>query len=883
MRYLTIGILAHVDAGKTTLSESLLFNSGAIRKAGRVDHKDAFLDTDDIEKERGITIFSKQAVIDYKDLKLILMDTPGHVDFSAETERTLSILDSVILVISSTDRVTGHTRFLYELLRKHEIPVFVFFNKMDMEGSDREALLKDIRTELKTGSFIDFSAPTDDPAFTEELALSDEALLEAYDRGTAVFEDDLIRRAISSCRVVPCYFGSALKNEGVRELMDGLSRFLPQKSYPEESSMRVYKISTDEKGVRLTFAKITGGKYEIKDTVEKYGEKIEGIRLYSGRIYENISTASAGMCVAFTGLDKSAIGDDTLKESPEPAENSFEPVLQYKVISKKGTDPAVLLSKLKKLEEEEPSLNVTWEEEKRELLVRLMGQVQLEVIGRILKDRFDEPVDFAKGSIVYRETVSDKVEGMGHFEPLRHYAEVHLILEPGESGSGIVIDNICDSDLLSKNWQNLILTHLAEKRFRGKLTGSEITDIKITLASGKAHLKHTEGGDFRQAVYRAVRNGIMKAEAVLLEPWYSFRLSVPEYAVGRAMTDLGVMCADFSLAENRGSKGSVIEGIIPASEAVNYSDELRKYTKGEGLLELGACTYKPCHNTEEVVSGIGYDPERDIRNTADSVFCEHGAGVVVPWYEADQRMHLPPVLTDKTRKPVSEIKRGGSFEAKALSIDEIDEIIERTFYSNRKKGSKPVRTSKQMIMSRNLKDEADVKKGESSARNERYQKKASKKERPEYILVDGYNVIYAWEELKLLAGLNVDSARDKLLDIMKNYGGLIDSRIIVVFDAYRVKGHGTEFSDLDNIHVVYTGEAKTADSYIERFAHEHAGKSDVTVVTSDHTEQVIVLGKGCRIVSSRDFKELVTEKISSVTREFTGLAKGSINSGFEGV
>ena len=877
MRYLTLGILAHVDAGKTTLSESMLFNSGAIRNAGRVDHKDAFLDTYDIEKERGITVFSKQAVLDYGGIRMVLVDTPGHADFTSETERTFAILDAAVLVISSLDGVTGHTRFLFERLKRFNIPTFIFFNKMDMAGSDRGKLLDDIRHKLN-GSFVDMSSRFDDPAFLEEIALTDEGLMEKYLEGLLVISNETMSQIVSDCRAFPCYFGSALKNEGVRELMEGLSVCLTEKKYPESKSMRIFKIASDDKNNRLTFAKITGGSYEVKETVPEYDEKIEQIRIYSGKSYETVKTAESGMIVAFAGLSKSLAGDHPGEDREIPASAS-QPVLKYKVISKKHTDPVVLLGKLRKLEEEDPSLNVTWEEEKKEILIRLMGQVQLEVISRLMIDRFDEPVDFDTGSIVYKETITDRVEGMGHFEPLRHYAEVHLILEPAEEGSGIIIDNVCDSDQLSKNWQNLILTHLSERKFKGKLTGSELTDVKITLAAGKAHLKHTEGGDFRQATYRAVRNGTMKSGAVLLEPWYSFSLSVPEYAVGRAMTELGTKGASFELSETMENGLSVIKGIIPASEAVNYADEVRKYTKGEGVLELEFSGYKPCHNTDEITEKYGYDPERDLRNTGDSVFCEHGAGVVIPWYEADERMHLPPVLSTGNKTEESNIRRGGSFDKRALSIDEIDSIIERTYYSNRKKGSGSFRNTRSMIYESTLGDTADVVKGESSPRNDRYKKRDNGlKKKPEYTLIDGYNVIFAWEELKALGQLNIDSARDSLLDIMCNYRGLIDSEIIVVFDAYRVKGHGTEFLDFNNIHVVYTKEAQTADSYIERFAHENADHYDVTVVTSDSTEQVIVLGKGCRVHRSDEFRNRVIGVISDAARDFSGREKASVNS-----
>ena len=877
LKYLTLGILAHVDAGKTTLSESLLFESGMIHKAGRVDHKDAFLDTHDIEKERGITVFSKQAVIDYGDMRITLVDTPGHTDFKAETERALMVLDGAILVISSLDGVTGHTAALYNLLKKYGLPVFVFFNKMDIEGSDKSALMEDIRAKL-SGSFADLSGGISDPEIQEELALCDEGLMERYLEGKELITGKEAAALVKKGALNPCYFGSALRLEGVRELMEGVKEYLPERKYSVEPSFKVYKIATDEKNTRLTFAKITGGSYEVKSVVPEYGEKIEEIRIYSGKGYENIKEARAGMLVAFTGLKSSKTADAVGGGYDEVRHTISEPVLRYKVISKDGTDPNLLLSRLRKLEEEDPALHISWEEEKREIQICLMGQVQLEIVQRLMLERFGEHIDFMQGSILYKETIADTVEGAGHFEPLRHYAEVHLILEPLEEGSGVVIDNICDNDLLAKNWQNLILTHLTERTFKGKLTGSEITDIKITLASGKAHLKHTEGGDFRQATYRAVRNGIMKAKGVLLEPWYDFELTIPEETIGRAMTDLSNMGAEFKLSENKTDSKTLIKGLIPAKEGMNYADELKKYTKDEGRIELNFAGYNPCHDEEEVIAETGYDPERDLRNTGDSVFCSHGAGVIIPWYEADEHMHLPSVLAKQTedeQKPVN-IRR--SEGVKALSVDEIDAIIERTYYSNRKKAFKNVRTAEMQLRS-TLKDEADVVKGESSPRNDKYRdREKQQKVRPGYVLIDGYNVIFSWEDLNELAKLNIDSARDALLDIMCNYRGLKEEELIVVFDAYRVQGHDTEFLDHNNIHVVYTKEAQTADSYIEHFSHEHARHYDITVVTSDKTEQVIVLGAGCRVKASDDFRTEVIRQVKEASEEYTGHRTPSVNS-----
>ena len=858
MNQLTIGILAHVDAGKTTLSEALLYFGGMIRKQGRVDHGDAFLDNYSLERERGITIFSKQAIIEHNNLRLNLLDTPGHVDFSAEMERTLRVLDIAVLVVSAADGIQAHTRTLFTLFERVGLPVFVFINKMDL-GGERAKLLKDLNTAFSPG-FVDFTEGTEPEGIREELAVLDDKLLERFlETGESPGVDE-IKQLIRRRRLFPCYFGSALKGEGVEALLDGLESYAPMPEYKAEFAARVFKIQRDEKQNRLTYLKITGGSLSVKEVLMPYDEKIDQIRVYNGTRYETLKEAGPGAVAAVCGISKSRVGD-LLGAEKEPYEPSLTPVLNYSVICPAGVSSSVMLSYLRILEEEDPSLHVVWDEEKREIRLNLMGQVQLEIIKNLMKERFDTQIGFREGSIIYKETILNTVEGVGHFEPLRHYAEVHLLLEPLERGSGVVIENGCLPDTLSGNFQRLVLTHLAERTFKGVLTGSEITDIRITLVTGKAHIKHTEGGDFRQATYRAVRQGLMQAASVLLEPWYDFALLVPDEAVGHALNDLDKMEAVFGI-ESQGEGGrTVIKGSCPARTCVNYADEVRKYTGARGELELRYSGYRECANEQEIIEASGYEPERDLRNSPDSVFCQHGAGVVIPWYLVFDYMHLPSVLSGgiKRRTPVNAPSREVKLK-KALSTEEIDKIIEQTYYSNRKAGKR-----------------AEKKKDAGYELKKAWKAAKSSPEKPEFILVDGYNVIFAWQELSELARLNIDSARDALVDILGNYQGLKGCEVAVVFDAYRVEGHGIESLDFGNVHVIYTKEAQTADGFIEHFTHSRGSDYSVTVVTSDSTEQIIAAGAGSRIISSRDFQNEVISLSREASAEYLPKNQSGIN------
>ncbi|MBQ7562487.1 MAG: TetM/TetW/TetO/TetS family tetracycline resistance ribosomal protection protein [Lachnospiraceae bacterium] len=863
MDQLTIGILAHVDAGKTTLSEALLFESGSIRRLGRVDHGDAFLDTYSLERERGITIFSKQAIIDLSGLRLNLIDTPGHIDFSAEMERTLSVLDLAILVVSATDGVQSHTRTLFRLFERYRVPVFVFVNKMDLFPGDRKELISAL-TEAFGAGFVDLSEGVTSES-REEIAVLDEGLLERFLENEEAVSEETVRELIAERKLFPCYFGSALRGISVKELLLGLSEFAPRPACSCDFSARVFKITRDEKNNRLTFLKLTGGRLAVRPEIAEYGEKVDQIRLYNGEKYETVREIEAGTVAAVTGLTGSRIGD-RLGESQEKTEPDLIPVLNYSVIYPEGMDASVMYVRLKTLEEEDPSLSVRFDEETRELRMSLMGQVQQEIVKNLVKERFGCEIDFTKGSIIYKETIENTVEGVGHFEPLRHYAEVHLILSPLERGSGLVIENRCLPDTLSVNFQNLILTHLTERRFPGVLTGSEITDLKITLRSGKSHIKHTEGGDFRQATYRAVRQGLLQAESVLLEPWYDFVLTVPEQAAGRAMTDLDRMGAKFKLS-GQTPGGSEIKGSCPAREISNYAEEVRRYTRGEGELTLSYAGYFACGNPERVIEEIGYDPERDLLNSGDSVFCRHGAGEIVPWYEVFDNMHLPSVFTEGEEAQWhtgasgrAEILRKKTTDGKALSTEEIDKIIDQTYYSNKRARKHPVKKRE---------TEYEYKKSLRAAK--------VRPKKPEFVLVDGYNVIFSWEELKELAGINIDSARDRLVDILGNYQGLADCELLVVFDAYNREGHQTETQRYGRLGVVYTAEAQTADGYIEQFTREQAAAYDVTVVTSDGTEQVIAAGAGCRIVSSRDFKQEVIALSRQAAEEYIPKNPGGVN------
>ena len=875
MKQLVIGILAHVDAGKTTLSEGLLFENGSIRKIGRVDNKDAFLDTFALEKERGITIFSKQAVLQREDVQITLLDTPGHVDFSAEMERTLWLLDAAVLVISASDGIQGHTRTLWKLLQKHKVPTILFINKMDQPGADQDALLGLLKQHL-SDACVDFFAAD----LYEQTAVTEEKLLEYFlEHGCLTKEQ--VKDAICKRQIFPCLFGSALKNEGVSRLLEMLYEYIDQPPYPREFGARVYKIARDEQGNRLTYLKVTGGSLKVKEILggktdgSQWEEKVNQIRIYSGARFETVNEAFPGCVCAVTGLSKTLPGEGLGFESQGELP-VLEPVLIYSIELPDGVDALSMLPKLKQLEEEDPQLHIVWEEETRELKVQLMGEVQLEVLKNQIAERFDVKVSFAEGAIVYKETIADTVEGVGHFEPLRHYAEVHLLMSPGEPGTGIQVLADCSEDLLARNWQRLIMTHVEEREHRGVLTGSVLTDVKITLIAGKAHLKHTEGGDFRQATYRAIRQGLMQASSVLLEPHYEFRLEVPMSMVGRAMTDLEMMHGNFVLQEsgtlnpgqNTIEEMAVLTGTIPVSTARGYSMQVTSYTKGLGHFFCTLKGYYPCHNTEEVVERIGYCPEEDVRNPADSVFCMHGAGEIIPWHQVQEYMHVDaagermyhdedtPVYYEGM-KPFS--GKTGENKERVMGTDEIDYIINRTAFSNRKDdfSHKPGYLKRKPT----AKDYGSSKASETIVY-------APKPQAPKYLLVDGYNVIFAWQELKELAEKNIDGARGALMDILCNYQAICGMEVILVFDAYRVEGHPTEFLDYQNIHVVYTKEAETADYYIEHFAHENSKRYDITVVTSDGLEQVIIRGAGCALISSREFETEVKRSQDSFRQEY---------------
>ena len=872
-KYFSTGLLAHVDAGKTTLSEALLYLTGAIRKMGRVDDRDAFLDTYELERERGITIFSKQAIFDLGDTHVTLLDTPGHVDFSAEMERTIQVLDAAILVVSGADGVQGHTRTVWRLLKRHHIPVFLFVNKMDQSGCDAAALMKDLKAGLDENC-VDFGGwsgekgewdpeKEDTDTFYQELAVCDEAVMEAYFENGSIGSDE-IGRLVREREVFPCYFGSALKLKGVEELLAGFQCYgmAKGKRKTEKDSpfgAKVFKISRDSQGNRLTHLKVTSGVLKVKDAWGEE-EKVNQIRIYSGAKFESVKEAPAGCICAVTGPIHThpgqGIGSEPASELP-----MLEPVLTYRILLPFDSDVHKCLQQFKQLEEEEPELHVLWNEELGEIQVQLMGDVQIEILKHMLEERYGLLVGFDTGNIVYKETILNTVEGVGHFEPLRHYAEVHLLLEPGEAGSGLQFDTVCSEDVLERNWQRLILTHLEEKIHRGVLTGAEITDMKVTLLTGRAHMKHTEGGDFRQATYRALRQGLMQAETVLLEPWYDFRLSLPAGAVGRAMNDIDRMKGTIAY-----SADGCIVGSAPVSAMQNYQREVTAYTAGEGKLSVALKGYFPCHNTEEVVAQIGYDAQSDLENTADSVFCAHGAGFIVPWDQVFSYMHLPPVLgQDKSGEewyPGQWLPDAANFHAKTgeeeawIGTEEIDRILDRTYNANKK--------DKDAGATNGYKKKRIIESSPASASGGGKQKDAG----VEYLLVDGYNVIFAWQELAELARVNMDSARGRLLDILCNYQGIRRCELIVVFDAYRVEGHQTEACDYHNIHVVYTKEAETADAYIERFAHEHASRYRVTVATSDGLEQIIIRGAGCILLSAREFEQEVKEKNRQLQAEY---------------
>lgn len=856
MNHLVIGMLAHVDAGKTTLSEALLYSTGAIRTLGRVDTKNAFLDTNSMERARGITIFSKQATLELNHHSVTLLDTPGHVDFSAEMERTLQVLDYAVLVISGADGVQGHTKTLWQLLKHYRIPTFLFVNKMDQQGTNRQLLLEQLHN-LLSDSIVDFSFPT--AIDMEAVALTDESLLDKHLSGEEITVAD-IASVIASRKLFPCFFGSALRIKGIDELIQGLDTYMKAKDYPDDFGAKVYKITRDAQGNRLTHLKITGGtlvsKMSITDT-----EKINQIRIYSGDKFTSANELRAGQICAVTGLESTFAGQSLGNDIPSNIP-LLEPVMTYKLLILDGTDPLLAIPKLRLLEEEEPKLHVVWNEFLKEIHLQVMGAVQIEILKTVISERFGISVEFGAGNIVYKETITNVVEGVGHFEPLRHYAEVHLILEPGAPGSGITCNVDCVEYPLDRNWQRLIMTHLHERTHRGVLTGSPLTDVVITLVGGRAHQKHTEGGDFRQATYRAVRQGLMQAESVLLEPYYSFTLELPQTAVGRAMTDLERMHAEFELKETDASADyAVISGSAPVSAFTDYQTEFIAYTKGHGKLYLGQGGYKPCHNAEEVIASIGYDPERDTRNPSSSVFCSHGSGDIVPWNEVFHYMHIESILALRQNGksetvPIAKQQEHNTISAldAALGTEEIDAILRRSSFAN--SNTKETKHYRPFAKTKRFNPVASDYKGKETVQNSG----------TSYLLVDGYNIIFSWNDLKELAASSLDAARNKLLDTMCNYQAMKKCELIVVFDAYRVQNHATECLDHHNIHVVYTKEAETADTYIERFAHEHGRKHYVRVATSDRLEQVIITGQGCHMVSAGEF-ELEVRSMEDMIRE----------------
>ncbi len=855
--HICIGLLAHVDAGKTTLSESMLYLSGRIRQQGRVDHGNAYLDTYELERERGITIFSKQAELVSGELQITLLDTPGHVDFSAEMERTLRVLDYAILVINGADGVQGHTETLWKLLKQYRIPVFLFVNKMDQNGTDAKKLLKELRAKL-SGSCIRFGEAEDSEEFLENVAMAEEQVLESYlEYGTIDREE--ISRLIGERKLFPCYFGSALKNAGVEELLGGLERYTEEKTYPDVFGAKVYKIARDPQGNRLTYLKVTGGVLKVRDLIryQDVEEKVSQIRIYSGEKYDAVQEVRAGRVCAVTGLTKTYPGEGLGAEPPSEGP-VLTPVLNYQLILPEGCDTHGMLLKLRQLEEEDPELHIVWNEKLGEIHAQLMGEVQTEILQSMIRERFQTEVTFGPGNIVYKETIKCSVEGVGHFEPLRHYAEVHLLLEPAEPGSGLVFAADCSEDVLDRNWQRLILTHLAEKEHRGVLTGSAITDMKITLVAGRAHLKHTEGGDFRQATYRAVRQGLKSTESVLLEPYYEFRMEIPAEFVGRALTDIQRMAGEFQTPDTEGDF-AVITGSAPVSEMRDYQLEVTSYTKGRGRLFCTLKGYARCHNAEEVIEQIGYDSEGDLDNPTGSVFCAHGAGFHVSWDQVPDHMHLEYVWTPEAEKEKStiEAKKGqgsvqsgrvlSSFSRSVEEDKELEEIFLRTYGKIERK---------RPIAERRVESP------------EERQKRIRKEQMEEYLLVDGYNVIFAWEDLKELAKVNIEGARNKLMDVLCNYQGFKKCNLILVFDAYKVQGQELGVQKYHNIYVVYTKEAETADQYIEKVVHEIGRKYHVTVATSDNVEQVVTLGQGGKLLSARELRTEVEEVQRQIREEY---------------
>lgn len=891
MKNIVAGILAHVDSGKTTLSEAMLYQAGQIRKLGRVDHQDTYLDTDSQEKDRGITIFSKQAELAYADMHIALLDTPGHVDFGTEMERTLQVLDYVVLVINGMDGVQSHTETLWKLLERYGIPVFIFVNKMDMTGYDRDYLMDNIRHRLSDGC-VDFLCEDSG----EQIAMCDEAMLEHFLETGANDEQDVVN-AIAGRKLFPCYFGSALKNEGVSELLDGMNRYVVEPVRGEEFGARVFKIGRDDKGERLTYIKVTGGVLKLKDVLtlrnsqgEESHEKVNQIRVYSGAKYDMVTQVPAGCVCAVPGL-VNTYGRQGIGACPDGELPSLEPVLSYKVMYPTDVDAVTMVSKLRLLEEEDPQLQVQWNETAGEIYIKVMGQVQLEVVAQMVRDRFGIAITYGQGRISYKETIAAPVMGVGHFEPLRHYAEVHLLLEPMENGSGMCFDSICSEDVLDKNWQRLILTHLQEREFRGVLTGSPITDMKISITAGRAHQKHTEGGDFRQATYRAVRQGLMMAESVLLEPVYAFKIEVPQEYAGRVLADIVKMSGTMDGQEISGET-TVITGHAPVYTMREYYSELTAFSRGTGRLQVDIDGYQPCHNTEEVLAERHYDPELDRFNPSSSVFCAHGAGYLVDWYDVYENMHVKEdpgfeisgqlgYTEDGYAMDIPVNRPGKSVSEMSITDEELSEIFARTFGGDYKdkdvalNGRFRRTTSEYKVNGQYNKSQSrDRQPGNGSLVGSRPADRGiatpgafkRRKNGEDYVIVDGYNVIFAWDTLRELSEHNIDSARGKLMDILSNYQGYMNCKLIVVFDGYKVKDNKGERFPYDDIEVVYTKEGETADAHIEKLTHELARKHKVTVVTSDGLEQIVTMGQGAIRMSSRDFKAEV-ERVNEHLRE----------------
>ena len=865
------GILAHVDAGKTTLAESILYTCGNIRKMGRVDHKDAFLDTYELERSRGITIFAKQAQVTVGQKQFTLLDTPGHVDFSAEMERTLQVLDYAVLVISGADGVQGHVQTLWRLLKRYEIPVFLFINKMDQEGTDRQALMEELKKRLDE-KCVDFGRDQDRELFLENLAMCEEGLMEQY-LETGTLERPEIAYGIASRMIFPCFFGSALKLTGVEEFLQGFEEYTLCPQYPETFGARVFKIARDGQGSRLTYMKITGGSLKVKMLIkgsdkngEPWEEKADQIRIYSGSGFQAVEEAGAGTVCAVLGLSKTFCGQGLGCEE-EAQVPLLEPVLTYQIQLPEDCDVHSILGKLRQLEEEEPELHIVWKEAVNEIHAQVMGEVQIEILKSLILERFGVSVEFGTGSIVYKETIEEPVEGIGHFEPLRHYAEVHLLLEPGEEGSGLQFASACSEDMLDRNWQRLVLTHLEERIHPGVLTGSEITDMKITLVAGRAHQKHTEGGDFRQATYRAVRHGLKRARSILLEPVYEFTLEIPTEQVGRAMTDIQKMYGTFQNPVTDGDM-TVMKGTAPVAAMRDYQTEVTSYSRGRGRLFCSLRGYEPCHNAQEIIDTIGYDSEKDAENPTGSVFCSHGAGFVVSWDQVEEYAHLDSGLNLDKGREETEMRQEPAYRSMDpgwADPEELEAIFERTYG--------PIKRERNRFN-----------RPESPPRVRNYQYKPSKPANAEeYLLVDGYNIIFAWPELKKLAKDNIEGARGRLMDILCNYQGYVKNTVILVFDAYKVKGNPGEVQPYHNIFVVYTKEAETADQYIEKTVHQIGKKYHVTVATSDALEQLIIWGQGAKRMSAQELFGEIELVGKTIKEQFLGQKTGEKNYPFKGL